>query len=106
MCRLRKRNNLRLRLQLQGSLRIGAVREFFIERFVGDGRIREHGIVPCFRLHEACQQRADAVAERVARIEPDVFLIVLDGIFSQYVVIGLARGPRRKIGRRVDGFRL
>ena len=33
--------------------------------------------------------------ERIVREQLDVFLIVLDGIFGQHVVIGLARGARR-----------
>src|SRR5450631_252688 len=103
---LRERNHLRLLRQLQGALRIGTACELVVKRLVRDGRIREHRIVPCLRLHEAVQQRADAVAERVVRVKLDVFLIVLDGILSQYVVIGRARGTRRKIVRRVDGFLL
>src|SRR6266851_3595501 len=103
---LRERNHFRLLRQLQGTLCIGTARELVVERFVRDGRICEHRIMPGLGLHEAVQQRADAVAERIVRVKLDEFLIVLDGIFSQYVVIGRARGTRREIIRRVDGFLL
>ena len=104
--RPRKRNHFRLRRQLQGTLCIGTVRELVIERLVRDGRIREHRVMPCLRLYQAGQQSADAVAERVVRVKLDEFLIVLDGILSQYVIIGLARGARRQIIRRIDGLLL
>ena len=102
--RLRKRNHFRLRRQLQRTLCIGTVRELVVKRYVRAGGIYQHRIVPGLGLHEARQQRADAVAERIARIKLDEFLVVLDGVFSQYVVIGLARGTRGKIIRRIDGF--
>ena len=104
--RPRKRNHFRLRRQLQGTLCIGTGRELVIERLVRDRRIREHRVMPCLRLHQAGQQSADAVAERVVRVKLDEFLIVLDGILGQYVIIGLARGSRREIVRRLDGFLL
>src|SRR6267154_3311660 len=103
---LRERNHFRLLRQLQGTRCIGTARELVVKRFVRDGRICEHRVMPCLCLHQAVQQRADAVAERVVRIKLDEFLIVLDGIFSQYVVIGRARGTRGEIIRRVDGFLL
>ena len=80
--------------------------EFLIERFVPDGGIRLHRRVPGFGLHEVAQQDPDAVAHRVVRVKPDELLIVIDGIFRQHVFIGLARGARRKIVRRVSHFHL
>src|SRR5260370_31240011 len=104
--RLRKRNEFRLLRQLQGALRIRAVRVLVIERLVRDRRIFKHRMMPCVGLQQAAEQGADAVAQRVARIESDEFLIVIDGIFGQYVVIGLARGTRREIVGRISGLDL
>src|SRR5258705_5548885 len=104
--RLRKRNEFRLLRQLQGALRIGAVRVFVIERLVRDRRVFKHRMMPCVGLQQAAEQNADAVAQRVARIKADEFLIVVDGVFSQYVIIGLARGTRREIVGRIGGLHL
>src|SRR5437899_8958550 len=104
--RLRKRNEFRLLRQFQGALRIGAARVFVIEGFVRDRRIFKHRMMPCVRLQQAAEQNTDAVAQRVARIKPDEFLIVVDGIFGQYVVIGLAYGTRRKIIDGIGGLHL
>src|SRR6266404_6904622 len=71
--RLRKRNEFRLLRQLQGALRIGAVGVLVIERFVGNRRIREHRMMPCVGLQQAAEQEADAVAQRVLRVEADEF---------------------------------
>src|SRR6266436_7938224 len=104
--RLRKWNEFGLLRQLQGAQRIGAVRVFVIERLVRDRRIFKHRMMPGVGLQQAAEQNADAVAQRVARIKADEFLIVVDGIFSQYVVIGLARGTRRKIVDGIGGLHL
>src|SRR5260370_29292109 len=73
--RLRKRDELRLLRQLQGALRIGAVRVLVIEGFVRDRRIREHRMVPCVGLQQAAEQGADAVAQWILRVKPDEFLM-------------------------------
>ena len=63
-------------------------------------------MMPCVGLQQAAEQNADAVAQRILRVKPDEFLIVVNGIFRQHVVIGLAYGTRRKIVDGIGGLHL
>ena len=75
MRELHQRHGLRRTVQFQRGGRVEAVGIVFVERLVGERRVRrEHRLVPRLRDLQIIVQHADVVAWRVVRIESDELL--------------------------------